>query len=294
MATRATCSAPGCRTRTSGRSSNRASPCDPCAAGPAAPHSNATRWRSRATTWRVLPLSRAPSVRMAGNLLMIGSSGRALSGRMATWANTDAAGTQRDPPGGTQPREPPWAGNHVQNNHLGAATFSCHHAGQRGDLPMIWLPRIGAAVVSLLLAQSAWAEEGTAAPADQCNRGQFRLIVDVGHTAEVPGAMSARGISEYDFNLRLATEIKHKLVDAGFTRTVLLVTAGPGRQSLMKRVALANRLPAQLFLSIHHDSVPSQFKETWEYEGKPHQFSDRFKGHSIFISNENEHPKASL
>src|SRR5262245_2353092 len=159
---------------------------------------------------------------------------------------------------------------------------------------MICLSRIGIVGVSLLLAHTAWAETSGGAPADRCNRGQFRVVLDVGHTAEVPGAMSARGKSEYDFNLRLATEIKQKLVDAGFARTVLLVAAGPARPALMKRVALANRSSAQLFLSIHHDSVPSQFKQTWEYEGKPHQFSDRFSGHSIFISNDNEHPKASM
>jgi len=159
---------------------------------------------------------------------------------------------------------------------------------------MIALPRFGIIVVSLLLANSAWAETSGPAPADRCNRGQFRVILDVGHTAEVPGAMSARGVPEYAFNLRLATQIKQKLVDAGFARTVLLVTAGPARQSLVKRVALANRAPAQLFLSIHHDSVPTRFKQAWEYEGKQNQFSDRFSGHSIFISNDNEHPKASL
>jgi len=159
---------------------------------------------------------------------------------------------------------------------------------------MIWLSRIGAAVVLLLLARGAWAQTDAEAGAERCNREQFRVIIDVGHTAEVPGAMSARGVDEYDFNLRLATEIKHKLVDAGFARTVLLVTAGPARPALMKRVALANRSSAQLFLSIHHDSVPSQFKQTWEYEGESHQFSDRFSGHSIFISNDNSEPQASL
>src|SRR5262249_20389607 len=159
---------------------------------------------------------------------------------------------------------------------------------------MICLSRIGIVVVSLLLAHSAWAETSNAEPADRCNRGQFRVIIDVGHTVEVPGAMSARGVPEYAFNLRLATEIKHKLVDAGFARTVLLVTAGPARQSLVKRVTLANRMPAQLFLLIHHDSVPARFKETWEYQGKSHPFSDRFNGHSIFISNDNDQPRASL
>jgi len=53
-------------------------------------------------------------------------------------------------------------------------------------------------------------------------------------------------------------------------------------------------LSADLFLSIHHDSVPDSFLETWEYEGHEHGFSDRFKGHSIFFSNENVDPDASL
>jgi N-acetylmuramoyl-L-alanine amidase len=47
-------------------------------------------------------------------------------------------------------------------------------------------------------------------------------------------------------------------------------------------------------LSIHHDSVPDSFLQVWEYEGQRRYFSDRFKGHSIFISNENVDPAASL
>jgi N-acetylmuramoyl-L-alanine amidase len=127
-----------------------------------------------------------------------------------------------------------------------------------------------------------------------CDHAAFRVVVDVGHTAESPGAPSARGFWEYDFNLRLATLIKQKLLAAGFAKTVLLVTDGPARKSLFARVARANRLSADLFLSIHHDSVPDSFLETWEYEGHEHGFSDRFKGHSIFFSNENVDPDASL
>jgi N-acetylmuramoyl-L-alanine amidase len=127
-----------------------------------------------------------------------------------------------------------------------------------------------------------------------CDHAAFRVVVDVGHTAESPGAPSARGFWEYDFNLRLATLIKQKLLAAGFAKTVLLVTDGPARKSLFQRVARANRLSADLFLSIHHDSVPDSFLETWEYEGHEHGFSDRFKGHSIFFSNENVDPDASL
>src|SRR5262249_52125564 len=137
--------------------------------------------------------------------------------------------------------------------------------------------------LALLLGQSAWHcawAEGPGGPAKKlprsaCDSAAFRVVVDVGHTAESPGAISARGVYEYEFNLRLATLIKQKLLAAGFAKTVLLVTDGPARKSLFARVARANRLSADLFLSIHHDSVPDSFLETWEYEGQEHGFSDR-------------------
>jgi N-acetylmuramoyl-L-alanine amidase len=128
----------------------------------------------------------------------------------------------------------------------------------------------------------------------QCNAAAFRVIVDVGHTVEKPGAKSARGVGEYEFNLRLAKLVEHDLIDAGFSKTVLLITADPPLLGLVKRVARANSLPADLFLSIHHDSVPDSFLQKWEYEGQERGFSDRFKGHSIFVSNDNADFKGSL
>jgi N-acetylmuramoyl-L-alanine amidase len=144
----------------------------------------------------------------------------------------------------------------------------------------------------------AWAEP-SASPAKKpesptCNRGTFRIVVDVGHTAEVPGAKSARGLKEYDFNLRLATLIAHGLTEAGFDKTVLLITGGPKMKSLAQRVARANAAGADLFLSIHHDSVPDSFLEKWTFEGTEHGYSDRFKGHSIFISHDNGDSRGSL
>jgi N-acetylmuramoyl-L-alanine amidase len=63
---------------------------------------------------------------------------------------------------------------------------------------------------------------------------------------------------------------------------------------LATRVKRANALGADLFLSIHHDSVPDRFLEKWEFEGQQHTFSDRFHGHSIFISNDNSDRAGSL
>jgi N-acetylmuramoyl-L-alanine amidase len=127
-----------------------------------------------------------------------------------------------------------------------------------------------------------------------CNRAAFRVVVDVGHTADVPGAKSARAVSEYYFNLRLAKEIDQALIQAGFRRTVLLITTEPPRGGLFQRAERANNMAADLFLSIHHDSVPNAFLEKWEYEGEEYSFSDRFKGHSLFVSFDNPDRKSSL
>jgi N-acetylmuramoyl-L-alanine amidase len=127
-----------------------------------------------------------------------------------------------------------------------------------------------------------------------CVRPDFRVVLDVGHTAKSPGAKSARGVDEFDFNLRLAKQIDQALLEAGFAKTVLMVSDGRANRSLYARMARANDLSANLLLSIHHDAVPDRFLERWEYNGKRRGFSDRFKGHSIFVSQDNPDPKDSL
>jgi N-acetylmuramoyl-L-alanine amidase len=111
--------------------------------------------------------------------------------------------------------------------------------------------------------------------ATTCDPANFRIVLDVGHTAESEGATSARNIPEFNFNLRLAQRIQEKLKAEGFAETKLLVTEGKARSSLVKRVAAANNLNANFFLSIHHDSVPDKMLEDWEFEGKKSHFSDQ-------------------
>ena len=146
--------------------------------------------------------------------------------------------------------------------------------------------------------QPAWSEDhapNAAAPArSNCQRSAFRAVIDVGHTVEVPGAISARGVPEYQFNLRLAQQIKQTLVDDGFGKTALLITATAPTPGLFERAARANALRADLFISIHHDSVPDYLLETWDYDGQQNHFSDRFTGYAIFVSNDNPRRARSL
>jgi N-acetylmuramoyl-L-alanine amidase len=127
-----------------------------------------------------------------------------------------------------------------------------------------------------------------------CDRAAFRVVVDVGHTTEKPGADSARGTTEYSFNLRLADEVRQALVSAGFEKTVRLITQAAPVRGLVERAERANSMHADLFISVHHDSVPDNLLETWEYEGQQRSFSDRFKGYALFVSNENANLKGSL
>jgi N-acetylmuramoyl-L-alanine amidase len=155
-----------------------------------------------------------------------------------------------------------------------------------------------------IVAAAAWhaarSEEGEAHTAKDatkppaCERSAFRVVVDVGHTVHIPGAVSARGVPEYTFNLKLAEAIKQTLVDAGFDKTVLLITATAPWPGLIERATRANAMRANLFIAVHHDSVPDQLLETWQYEGQESHFNDRFTGYAIFISNHNADRAGSL
>jgi N-acetylmuramoyl-L-alanine amidase len=158
-----------------------------------------------------------------------------------------------------------------------------------------------ALVTSLLMSASAAATTRSDAPRaplkperNGCNKAQFRVILDVGHSAEVPGSKSARGVPEYEFNLHLAKRMEGSLTAAGFRNTLLLITPGKARAGLFARVERANALPADLFISVHHDSVPEWFLEVWTHGGREHGYSDKFAGHSLFVSSENGEAEASF
>jgi N-acetylmuramoyl-L-alanine amidase len=162
----------------------------------------------------------------------------------------------------------------------------------------IALPRIFA--LAMMLASTAWqpvrAEDSAthASNSGSCARSAFRVLIDVGHTVTSPGADSARGVPEYEFNLQLADAIALSLREAGFDKTIRLITSGTRLTSLFQRSASANNLQADLFISIHHDPVPDNLKEAWQYDGKKHSYSDRFSGYAIFVSNDNADRAGSL
>ena len=116
------------------------------------------------------------------------------------------------------------------------------------------------------------------------------IALDVGHYLENPGVISARGVPEFEYNLRLAREIGAALKQAG--HRILLIGEDGMAADLGSRAPRAKGM--DLFISIHHDSVQPRFLATWEYAGEPRLYSDRFAGFSLFISRLNPHEAASL
>ena len=116
------------------------------------------------------------------------------------------------------------------------------------------------------------------------------VAIDVGHFIEEPGATSARGRPELDFNRDLAAEIESAARRDGLK--TMLIGADGFMSQLARRAAAA--ADADFFLSVHHDSVQPQFLETWEFDRVERPFSDRYSGFSLFVSRKNAAVKRSL
>jgi N-acetylmuramoyl-L-alanine amidase len=117
-----------------------------------------------------------------------------------------------------------------------------------------------------------------------------RVAVDIGHTLVAPGAVSARGRTEFEFNRELAHAVVASLSRLGVAGT--LVNADGAIASLAARPAQAPQ--AGLFISIHHDSVNEWELQPWQWAGRSETYSDRWAGHSMFVSRRNPDVQRSL
>ncbi|MBF0342986.1 MAG: N-acetylmuramoyl-L-alanine amidase [Nitrospirae bacterium] len=124
-----------------------------------------------------------------------------------------------------------------------------------------------------------------------CDNASFVVAIDVGHSRKSPGATSARGEGEYYFNKAVGTLLLEELRGAGFTKAFII---DADSISLKERVQAANSMKADLFISIHHDSVQPVYLSKWNYNGVEHRYSDIFKGYSIFYSERNAFPMESM
>jgi len=106
------------------------------------------------------------------------------------------------------------------------------------------------------------------------------VAVDVGHYAAEPGVISASGAPEFGYNRALARDVKTEIEKQGIM--VRLIGENGDYAVLSHRTRDARG--ADLFVSIHHDSVKERLLPQ----------ADRFAGFSLFISRFNPFPGKSL
>jgi N-acetylmuramoyl-L-alanine amidase len=83
----------------------------------------------------------------------------------------------------------------------------------------------------------------------------FVAVVDPGHGGDQDGAVGPGGVREKDLALAIARRVADRLRAQG--GAVLLTREGDERRELSARAALANAAEADLFLSIHLNSMAS-------------------------------------
>ena len=84
----------------------------------------------------------------------------------------------------------------------------------------------------------------------------FTAVIDPGHGGDMPGAFSPAGDAEKDLTLELARRLKKRLEALG--GQAVLTRPGDARVPLANRSAVANAVKADLFISIHLNSMPTE------------------------------------
>ena len=97
-----------------------------------------------------------------------------------------------------------------------ASRLSLHHYHR---MLTVWILAFSSPIGPLAALKPAWPKEieqvQRKPDLPKCDRSKFRVVLDVGHTVDSPGAISARNVPEYDFNLRLATYLERSLIEDG-------------------------------------------------------------------------------
>ena len=151
--------------------------------------------------------------------------------------------------------------------------------------------RAGGGVLVAVLGLLGWTAALGAAGA-ACAPGGFAVALDVGHERARPGAISARGVPEFELNLALAQTVLAALRAAGFARAFLIGESG-APLALRERPRAAARGGAELLISLHHDSVQERYLEPWSFAGRLRDHTTHAQGFSLFVSAENRLFEAS-
>jgi N-acetylmuramoyl-L-alanine amidase len=125
-------------------------------------------------------------------------------------------------------------------------------------------------------------------------KGDVKVVIDVGHTPTDTGQISARGVPEFEFNIKLAQQVTDEFKSAGFRSTRMIVTEKNGHSGRLLRARRANDMDADIFISIHHNGANNTTLIPWQYHGAEHYYLDKFKGYAILISRRHNRYEESL
>jgi len=118
------------------------------------------------------------------------------------------------------------------------------------------------------------------------------IALDIRHSPQKQGAYSSRGIGEYQFNKAVAISLFYSLKEKGCLP--FFINPSEADIKLSQRTKEAEKMGADIFISIHHDSVKEKYLRKWNYHNKPHHYSDKFSGYGIFVSKKNKYFSKSL
>ena len=124
-------------------------------------------------------------------------------------------------------------------------------------------------------------------------RGRPIVVIDAGHGGRDPGARSISGeIVEKDLTLALARELRDDLVKRGRVRVAM--TRDDDRYlTLEDRAAVARRLNAGMFVSLHMDSAPNPLARGASVYSLSDVASDGEAAHFAALQNGGASPEAA-
>lgn len=141
--------------------------------------------------------------------------------------------------------------------------------------------RPSAAFLSTLLLLAGFAGRAGAVP---------EVAVDVGHGLAEPGALSARGRPEFEFNLDFAGHLARELEARRLKVRRVNFDGMIGSLTARPKAAAGS----DFFIAVHHDSIDEAFLLPWEWQGSPQTYTEVKRGYGIFVSANNPDLATSL
>jgi N-acetylmuramoyl-L-alanine amidase len=128
---------------------------------------------------------------------------------------------------------------------------------KRGEPEIKSLPESGADAIAKMLDETPKPKEPLHIPAAPASTTLRRIVVDAGHGGKDPGAVGPTGLLEKDVTLKLAHELSKELTRQ-IGCEVVLTRSGDVYLPLEERTAIANKVGADLFVSLHANANKSR------------------------------------